>query len=144
MQRRVDVVPWQGLVNGALAMGVEGGVEPDVVEGLHPGLVIEMLAPTVELRPPPPGVIDDLTHATVTAGQPGLEHRLQWIVPIELEPRTAQLSLQQPLLRLNLIQRIAGHPLKRGVGLGHERAHPGVDPRPMAHDSAANFQDLLA
>jgi hypothetical protein len=62
----VDVLPGQGFIEGAFSLRVRCRVEPVLVKGIEPVLVVEVLGPGIELAAELPGFVDDVTKPLLT------------------------------------------------------------------------------
>ena len=62
-----EMFPGEDFVYWSLTVGIEGSVKPHGIEGIHPGLVIEVLTPGIELCPVLPSLENHLGHAAIAA-----------------------------------------------------------------------------
>src|SRR5512135_1082577 len=63
----VDMVPWQGFVNWPLAVRIEIGFKADETECFQPKVVAKKFFPGIKLNASLPGLVDDFSHAPVSA-----------------------------------------------------------------------------
>ena len=57
----INVSPGQEFIQGALAVGIEAGLKPALLESAQPILIIKVLPPGVKGAAQLPGTIDNLT-----------------------------------------------------------------------------------
>lgn len=77
----IYVSPGEQLIQRALAVVIEGGVEPAVLKGGEPFSIIEALAPGIEGAAELPGAVDDLRQAAVASSEHPLEETHSCILP---------------------------------------------------------------
>jgi len=80
----IYMLPGQKLVQGALSVGIEGGVEPALRESSSPVVEVEVLMPGVELAAQFPRSVDGLAQASVAARQNGFKLAGLRVLPGEL------------------------------------------------------------
>ncbi len=140
----IDVVPGQGLAGVPFAVGVPGGVDAQLGEGLLPTRGIEVFAPGIEAGAQLPGVVDSLGDAAVATAEDGLEEGVFGIVPAEFDAGLAAAVLEQVVLGGELGCGLLAGPLEGRVGLGDEVAGADADAGAATHVALADLLHLAA
>src|SRR5262245_21015579 len=84
------------------------------------------VCPGVEFTSLFPCTLNDTAQATVSPAHDALELTVLDVIPAQMQAVTLQLIFQNPMLGDDLLMRVLGNPLKRGMWLGNKSAHADI------------------
>lgn len=139
-----DVVPGEGLIQGAGALAVEEGIDTFLGEGILPGLKLELVAPGIKARTLLKGLEDDLPDAAIGTGKPGLE--LGGIRPVKcgLDAGLVKAVADEADLLVDEGGVFGRLPLEGGMRLGNEGVDADTDAGTAADDGTGFAVDAAA